>query len=281
MGTPSRVDPPASRAEPGAEWWEAAAESLRRRAARSRFAPVLRRASAVVLWASLVYLVGLVLFWPSVSWGVRVWFAVVWVVLCWALLARTRTLRVATVIRIFGAAIPWSVAVGALSWWVTTSAAGLGSPQTDGGQIVVASIAEEILKLGPLAAMAAFAPGRVRRFAVADWALVGLASGAGFEVVEESVRRVYLMTTRGGLLDFCQYRSGLERLECHDVALFGIWPFGGSAAGDPPYAGHAIMTALVAVGVGVAVRVVRGGLIPRVAAPVAAALPVLLLVVAM
>ncbi|PID53104.1 MAG: hypothetical protein CSB46_10045, partial [Micrococcales bacterium] len=229
----------------------------------------------------MFYLLAILLFWPTGSWAVRVWFGVAWVLLAWVLMARTRTLRVTTAFRVFALAIPWSVAIGAISWWLTVSLAGLPSVSGVGGTVVVASIVEEVLKLAPLAAVALLAPGRARRFAVADWALAGFASGSAFELVEESVRRVHLMAGKHGILDICRYQSGYERLRCYDVPEFGVNPFGSGFAGDPPYAGHAVMTALVSVALGLAIRLVRGRLVGPVGRIVVWGLPAVVLAVVM
>mgnify|MGYP000854271302 CR=1 FL=1 len=50
------------------------------------------------------------------------------------------------------------------------------------------------------------APGRARRFAAADWALLGYAAGLGFTVAEDSVRRL----RQPGLLEALLGGSGLS-----------------------------------------------------------------------
>ena len=50
------------------------------------------------------------------------------------------------------------------------------------------------------------APGRARRFAAADWALLGYAAGLGFTVAEDSVRRL----RQTGLLEALLGGSGLS-----------------------------------------------------------------------
>lgn len=61
-----------------------------------------------------------------------------------------------------------------------------------GPSVAIAAVMEESLKLVPLAIIAFLAPGRARRFAATDWALLGLASGMGFQAAEDMVRRVAL-----------------------------------------------------------------------------------------
>ena len=46
--------------------------------------------------------------------------------------------------------------------------------------VVIASLAEETLKLVPLAALGLLAPGRVRRLLASDWLVLGVACGAAF-----------------------------------------------------------------------------------------------------
>lgn len=261
------------------EWWERAAE---RRAAwwssRPGLARGVARLSNALVWVSVLALVLTLALWPSVAWGVRVWIGIAWVALCWALLGRTRTLRIGSLFRILSLSVPWSFAIGALSLWLSSGPAGLDGPDETPAAVVIASIVEETLKLAPLALLALCAPGRVRRFAVADWALVGIVSGLSFELVEEALRRIYLMSAKPGIwdmLDFCRMgEEGAARLECWGAPTFGLNPFGtGVSDGVAPYAGHGILTGLVAVSVGLAVRIFRGRLLGASRWPVAIGLP--------
>jgi hypothetical protein len=132
----------------------------------------------------------------------------------------------------------------------------------DGPGTVIAGMTEESLKLVPLAVLALAASGRVRRLAVVDWLLLGFASGLGFQAFEELARRTSAAVVRPGLLDV------LDRL------LGGDNPFGpgsgypqygwsllagGSGTPLAGYAGHHVLTALVAATAGLGVAAWRRG----------------------
>ncbi|PHP53331.1 hypothetical protein [Actinomyces ruminis] len=64
------------------------------------------------------------------------------------------------------------------------------STSDDGALIALAAFVEEPGKLLPLLALALLAPGRIRRLAAVDWALLGFAAGAGFTIAEDGARRL-------------------------------------------------------------------------------------------
>ena len=172
--------------------------------------------------------------------------------------------------------------VGLLATWITVALADM-NVSSPGPHMAVAGIAEETLKLVPVALVAVLAPRRVARFAAVDWLLMGLASGTAFLLVEEGVRRVGLSTGRVGMLDAA---FGSD----HGVPLswirFGTWPLptDWTEAGRG-YGGHAVTTAIVAGAVGLsiaAVRAVRGrtGFGPLSVRAAAGAVPALALVTA-
>jgi hypothetical protein len=136
-------------------------------------------------------------------------------------------------------------------WWERAQArwlAWLGATvRSAGPSVAIAAVMEETLKLVPLAIIAFLAPGRARRFGAADWALLGLASGMGFQAAEDFVRRA---AVRPGLFSLF-----LER----DDWRYGWTLFGGrfDGGGVASYAGHHIETALVAAALGLAVRLGR------------------------
>jgi hypothetical protein len=77
---------------------------------------------------------------------------------------------------VFALSVPWSAVIGRLQ---LDRAGQLRLPVTaEGAMTSIAAFGEEALKLAPAAALAVLAPARVRRFAVVDWLLVGLASGS-------------------------------------------------------------------------------------------------------
>ena len=120
--------------------------------------------------------------------------------------------------------------------------------------VVIASLAEETLKLAPLVGLGLLAPGRVRRLLASDWLVLGVACGAAFSTVEEMSRRLALLGGRGGLLGLlstlmCPY-SDAEALECWGVPTFSANPVSGGAGEYVYYAGHGVLTGLVAAGFG-------------------------------
>jgi len=163
----------------------------------------------------------------------------------WLLLAPTKTLRWSSIFRLFSLSALWALAVAFLC---QRMAGDVGLPvRSAGPSVAIAAVMEESLKLVPLAVVAFLAPGRARRFAAADWGLLGLASGMGFQAAEDFVRRT-------------AFRPGLFSLFAErDDWRYGWTLFGGrfDAGGAASYAGHHIETALVAVAIGLAVRLGR------------------------
>lgn len=120
----------------------------------------------------------------------------------------------------------------------------------NGPSTALASFFEESGKLVPLLVVAVVAPGRARRFAVTDWALLGFASGAGFVLAEEGVRNLGL-SPHG---DLARELAGLGYLssfpnpftEGSFVSLNPGW--------DSNYTvGHQVHTMLIAIGIGLAI----------------------------
>lgn len=153
--------------------------------------------------------------------------------------------------RLYSLSIAWAFVIALLCSWVALSltpelgSSQPGMPRTEinslGARTAVAGFGEEALKLLPLAVIALVAPGRMRRCASVDWAVLGFACGLGFLVAEEATRALsYAVAADGGsgaLLDFT------------------IWPLTSSDPTGPEdgatWAGHQVTTALVAAGVGV------------------------------
>jgi hypothetical protein len=106
-----------------------------------------------------------------------------------------------------------------------------------------APLLEELAKLAPLLLFCA-GTSRARSLGVADLGLVGAAVGAGFACTEEAVRRVAVGATAVG----DQAVAGLA-----DWRLLALLPGQASDAGRS-FAGHAVLTALVGLGVGFALR---------------------------
>ncbi|MGQ2910781.1 HNH endonuclease [Aeromicrobium sp.] len=249
--TTGRLEPPA--ASPWApEWWELLRE--RRTTWAQRHTALLKRlliARLALLAVALVWLIVAWLFVDAVKPALlSVWFGAVWICVLWFLLLRTKTLTFAGYLRLFVMCVAWAIVIGV----VLRSAAIAASPLAQEGgfatRTALASVGEEALKLFPLLAIALAAPGRVRRFAVADWALLGLASGAGFLAAEEILRRlnvyapqVSIFGERYNLDGAVQF--GLLGLDDSGVTRLTWWP------------GHHVVTMLVALSVGLGIALWR------------------------
>ena len=237
---------------------------MRDRTSRSRILLALRRVRAVASWFALLVVLVAVAVSPTVRNALGAWIGCLWLVVCWFTLARAKTVSWALTSGVFATGMPLALLIATASLWVC-SAAGV-SPSSTAASIVVASLVEEVLKLTPLAVLTLVAPGRVRRFLVSDWIVLGVATGAAFEVVEEVTRRITLLNGGGSLLDslLCP-KGGVRQVECSGATTYSLSPFSGVAGNIFPYAGHAIITGLVtgAIGLGIALwrraRVHRGG----------------------
>ena len=252
---------PGADAPPRQEWWE----RLRDRTSQSRIFLALRRVRAVATWFALLVLVVAVVVSPTLRTALGAWIGCLWLVVCWFALARAKTVSWALTSGVLATGMPLALLIGMVSLWVC-SAAGV-TPSDTAASIVVASVVEEVLKLTPLAVLALAAPGRVRRFLVSDWIVLGVAAGAAFEAVEEVTRRITLLTGHGSsFLDrlICP-EGGVRQLKCNGATTYSLSPFSGAAGNVFPYAGHAVVTGLVvgAIGLGIALwrrgRVHRGG----------------------
>lgn len=251
----------------GPEWWERLAA---RQAAwwqrHQRLARRFARLWVVGLWLMLAGLLVTFALYPEFRAGLRSWLWLYGLLVAWFLVARAKTISWRLVAGLFSVAVWWSLGIAALSAWMSGRAGGL---RGDGVGTVLAGMTEESLKLVPLAVLALLAPGRVRRLAVVDWLLLGFTCGLGFQALEELVRRTSLSVVRPGLLD------GLDRLL---ATIRGTNPYGAGSgypqygwsllaggSGTPlaGYAGHHVLTALVAVTVGLGVaawrHAARGG----------------------
>ena len=249
--TTGRLEPPAT--SPWApEWWELLRE--RRTTWAQRHTALLKRlliARLALLAVALVWLIVAWLFVDAVKPALlSVWFGAVWICVLWFLLLRTKTLTFAGYLRLFVLCVAWAIVIGV----VLRSAAIDASPLAQEGgfatRTALASVGEEALKLFPLLAIVLVAPGRVRRFAVADWALLGLASGAGFLAAEEILRRlnvyapqVSIFGERYNLDGAVQF--GLLGLDDSGVTRLTWWP------------GHHVVTMLVALSVGLGIALWR------------------------
>ena len=251
---PGPTTGPEAEALPRQEWWE----RLRDRTSRSRIFLALRRVRAVATWFALLVVLVAVVVSPTVRTALRAWIGCLWLVVCWFVLARAKTVSWALTSGVFATGMPLALLIAMASLWIC-SAAGV-TPSDTAASVVVASVVEEVLKLTPLAALALVAPGRVRRFLVSDWIVLGVAAGAAFETVEEVTRRIALLTDGGSLLDslLCP-EGGVRQVECNGATTYSLSPFSGAAGNVFPYAGHAVVTGLVTGAIGLGIALWRRG----------------------
>ncbi|MBW3067957.1 PrsW family intramembrane metalloprotease [Actinomyces sp. 594] len=237
------------------EWWEV----LRDRVTGTAWFGRLLRFRAACSWvAAAVVLVALIVS-PTLRAALGAWIGCMWLVLCWFALARAKSVSWALVSGVLAAAMPWAGVIAATSTWVS----GLAevSVSSTAASVVVAPLVEEVGKLVPLAVLAVAAPGRARRLLASDWLVLGVACGAGFEAVEEMARRVLILEAQPSLFGAlgmltCSYQ-GVGDLECLGAATFSLSPFSGQAGEYLVFAGHAIVTGLVAGTVGLSVAAWR------------------------
>jgi hypothetical protein len=225
----------------------------------SRAVWLLSAARVWGLWAGLGLLLVLVVAVPAYRRGLAVYVACGFTLVLWFAVSRTRTVSWFAVARMFAVGVLFSWVIAWTSFRLV-GAIGL-DVFDDGPGTAVAGLTEESQKLVPLAVVALVAPGRVRRFAAADWVLLGLAAGLGFQAWEDLVRRVSeaVSPSLGGLLGqgpgsgYPQHGWGLLS------GGFGTWQ-GAEVFGYP---GHHVATALVAGCVGLGVALWRSGSSPR------------------
>ena len=247
--------PGADAPSPQREWWE----RLRDRTSRSRIFLALRRVRAVATWFALLVVLVAVVVSPTVRTALGAWVGCLWLVVCWFALARAKTVSWALTSGVFATGMPLALLIGMVSLWVC-SAAGV-TPSDASASLVVASVVEEVLKLTPLAILALVAPGRVRRFLVSDWIVLGVAAGAAFEAVEEVTRRIMLLTGHGSsFLDrlLCP-EGGVRQLKCNGATTYSLIPLSGASGDVFVYAGHAFITGLVAGAIGLGIALWRRG----------------------
>ncbi|GIP34520.1 PrsW family glutamic-type intramembrane protease [Paenibacillus sp. J2TS4] len=113
---------------------------------------------------------------------------------------------------------------------------------------VITPIAEELLKLVPLAVYL-FLSRRATSLSLSDYALIGAASGAGFQFMEEAARRL----TTGGIFEYGYSFLGGQTLHWN---LFELFP-GYLEESFVPLnmtVSHAVHTSMIALSIGFAVR---------------------------
>lgn len=221
------------------EWWERGRD--RRVAWAQRHATLLKRlliARLVVAVALVVYVSIVCIFVPAFREAVAVYLGVAWIMLVGFVSMRTKTLTFGGYLRFFAICIPWSVGIAAALYLVANSLSTDGADAPE-AVIMLAGIGEEALKIVPVALLALVAPGRARRFSAADWFLLALASGGGFLMAEEAIRRM------GRVLEGRELGSGFVR--------FGLFGLDAPEYSTSFFAGHHIVTGLIGAAIGIGV----------------------------
>ena len=188
-----------------------------------------------------------------------------WMLAClgvMVLLSRTRTISWRAVSVMFSVSVPWALVVAKATELVAAS--GGMSTSDDGTSIALAAFVEEPGKLVPLMVVALVAPGRGRRLAAVDWALLGYAAGAGFTAAEDGARR---LAPQGMLASLLGGDKGLDySLNAWTAGSFRLWDSDGllgrftAGAGPSPLAvGHHVSTMTVAMAVGLGIVLWRTG----------------------
>ena len=231
------------------EWWERLGSFL----LQFRALRILMRVRMVLTWVSLLVVAVTLAVSPLARTVLGAWIGCFWIVAVCFWLARGKTVSWGMTSGIFAISMPWAGAVG----WISFQVAAAARVPVDhaASQVVIAGVVEELAKLAPICLVAVIAPGRVRRLLIQDWLVLGVACGAGFMAVEEVARRLaFILGNTPGLQlskAICP-ESPAGIVECMHARTFGLSPF---YEGDPSptaYAGHAIVTGLVAVSIGLA-----------------------------
>lgn len=231
------------------EWWERLGGFL----LQFRALRILMRVRMVLTWVSLLIVAVTLAVSPLARTVLGAWIGCFWIVAVCFWLARGKTVSWGMTSGIFAISMPWAGAVGWLSFQV--AAAARVPVDHAASQVVIAGVVEELAKLAPICLVTVIAPGRVRRLLIQDWLVLGVACGAGFMAVEEVARRLtYVLGNTPGLqLSKAVCPEDPEGIiECIHAHTFSLWPFADAFPGPVTYAGHAIVTGLVAVSIGLA-----------------------------
>ncbi len=228
----------------------------------------LRLARVLLLWAGLALLVTLLISQPRLRESASTMLSLYWLLIAWFLLCRTKTLSWRFVSGWFAGSLLWSILIAkftsALALWVTTRHIGrtafAGNVRADGPGIAIAGLAEESLKVLPLAVFALLAARRIHRFALVDYLLLGFAGGLAFQSCEEAARRLAAHVVRPGVLALLGDLS--DRGPASGYPQYGLSPLSGwssSSNGLAEFPGHHITTSIVALSAGFGVWLWRAG----------------------
>lgn len=209
--------------------------------------PFINKLMIVFSWVSILVLIISLFFMEDARKMFLQFFWSFYVLLQFWLLSRSKTLTWKKYSYFFIAGAWLIVPVNTLIVYSITSFLG-GTTTNAWSMAFLTPVAEEVLKLIPLA-FYLFISRRASSLSLTDYALIGAATGAGFQFLEETARRI----NSGGLFDYGVTLFGGKVLHWD---LFTLFPgyFEESFLPDKMTAGHPLLTAIIALGVGLAFR---------------------------
>ncbi|CAM3731433.1 HNH endonuclease [Nocardiopsis gilva] len=228
-----------------AEWLAALRDRLVRRFPRT--ARWLRRAYNITAWAAFPLLLINLLLIPDTRQALPVYLGIFTLAIQLGLLLRSRGVALASYLSMVVAAALWSPLIFAVQLAVMTAFG--WTSHDDESSVWVAGPTEEVLKLAPLAAVLIFARNRAARFGIADHILLGAACGAGFGLAENVSRGL----GGSGGPSLLSVLTTMEDGVGHTYSLFTLFP-GWTSDTSIESSGHAVWTALLAGGIGIARR---------------------------
>ena len=177
-----------------------------------------------------------------------------------ALLARTRTVLWRSLTLLLTLSALWAYAVAGFTIFI----AYLGGMNAhyDGAMVSLAAFIEESGKLFPLLVFVLVAPGRMRRLAAVDWALLGFASGAGFTIAEDGVRRLVPPGLLASVLGEDRLEYSLNPWYSGRFSSYGYSWWDALHNGDflgAQVSGHHVSTMTVAAAIGLGIWLWRWG----------------------
>lgn len=247
------------------EWWERALGAFRAWWARhERLARAMFRLSRALQRVTLVLLVAALVLVPRLAIAMVPLIFMLGCLAVLVVLARPRTVRWRSLTLMMGLCASWALVVAAVTRWGASLSGVI--PSDEGAVVGLAACFEEPGKLVPLAVVAVLAPGRMRRLAAVDWALLGFAAGAGFTIAEDGARRLAplgvveqsLGEHRVGY-SLNPWTSGAFRVPEGGWLLSLLEPDGPQNYAGPMVVGHHASTMGVAMSIGLGIALWRTG----------------------
>ena len=208
---------------------------------------MIRDARLLVVVAAVPLLVLNFMFIPETRAVFPVLIGVLFLAIQLGLLTRTRGVSLAGFLSMVVAGCLWAVVIFAVQQPIM-AITGWDSRSAE-ATVWIAGPTEEVLKLVPLLAVLVFARNRAARFGVVDHILLGAACGLGFGLAENSVREL----VRGIPPSLSEVFGGVFGASTHEYSLFTLFP-GWQSYMEIEWAGHAVLTAVVAAGIGLVRR---------------------------